>query len=1186
MPEIKHTFLAGKMNKSLDDRLVPEGEYRDAQNVEVTTDTQGGGDIGTVRKVRGNTALTSVDEDFSGTPEVIGSFFDDKNNSIYYFVTDNTTHKIYRYKTANTPVFEIIAEGDYLNFSKSNLITGVNILDRFLFWTDNNNPPRRIDLLQIESDSDFYYDLDDDTKVSVIKYSPFLAPSILFSNDNTIDSDYIKERFVRFSYRYKYNDGTYSQLAPFSPIAFLLEDDELTSSEIEKAYERGLLDSFVNHANKVVINAPLPDNPISVYGITSVEFLIKDANLPSVRIIKRQSVDSDLSDTIQHTYKSELPVSTLQEKELLRVSENLPIKARAQEVVGNRVVYGNFTENYDLPTLNYTISYSEKSESAATKYPNHSIKQRRNYEVGIVLSDKFGRKSPVILGSNSVINVAAKNDEFDATSWSGDSIKLSFTSLPSGDWYSYRIVVKQTQQEYYNVYIPGLSSFNGITYFTTFGDNVNKVPRDSSSITFENEISNSNAYVYPKVINGRFYIAHVENKGTTDLTRTSYNIIIPSGSSVFWSFWEAADNKYVNEEIASSQTINVPAGDAVGGLNPTVEDVKVYVDGLLAAKNLHYTVAGGSNITSITFTSTYEQPVGRTITIFKKLRFSGQAGTTGHVIKSLTYPEGTFAGGSATQVSSEEFNIYTYDGDGTTPLYPSVDGGDVYQSISDGPLAKVQGIGTLSNYSDITSTFIQTSDSESNRGFYKANNNYLVASVAEDLGFNLTGDNLIIRGKVHDLAVLETKPFESSIDIYYETPTSGLVDDLELNTTIEVDYYNTFIVKGDDPINSEPRWHIEESRIRGDFNGNSVDFGVIAHTTDSDYSRTTRYNTLIYSGIYNPRTGFNETNQFPYSENITKSLEIQYGSIQKLFAEDNDLIVFQEEKVSNIPIDRDIIYTAEGNPQVVTSNVVFGDVIPYAGNFGIGTNPESFAYYAGRKYFVDEPKGAVLRLSRDGITEISNYGMRTYLLGNLVGSNKIYGMWDMEKRLYVLSYQGGSTEQTLAFDENSNGWVSFYSYLPEFGGSLDGSFYTFNSGILYKHYNGTQFYGQDFIGSVSIVMNQNPSASKNFLTVNYEGSETWNISNISTDIDNGLPINAFNNNLQDNENSIFLRGFKKFDGKYFANIINASTAENNEVIFGGDVSGLKGYFLNLTLTNSNSNSELFSVSTNYNINSY
>jgi hypothetical protein len=1174
MPEIKHTFLAGKMNKSLDDRLVPEGEYRDAQNIEVTTDIDGGGDIGTLRRIKGNTALTSADPYFTGDSEVIGCFFDDKNNTIYYFVTDNSNHKIYSYDTTG-PTLTTVAKGSYLNFSKSYLITGVNILDKFLFWTDNNNSPRRINLDDLVLDANYYFDLTDDTKVSVAKYSPYLAPSITLNSGSTTN-DYIKEKFVRFSYRYKYTDGTYSQLAPFSPIAFKLANNQLTSDQVQKAYEQGLIDSFVNDANEVTIDVDLPTDPVDIYGIESVEFLMKDANYSAVRIIKKLDVsNSDL--TKQHIYKSEIPVSTLAEKELLRVSENFPIKAKSQEVVGNRVVYGNFTENYDLPTLDYTLSYSAKTTS---NYPHHSVKQRRNYEVGIVLSDKYGRKSPVILGNNPTINVAARTA--DASSWNGDSIKLTFTELPSGDWYSYRVVVKQTEQEYYNVYIPGISYFNGISYFTTFGDNVNKVPRNSEVVSFESEIASSNVSVYPKVINGRFYSAHVENKNGTDLNRTSYTIVIPTGNSVNWSYWAADDGDYVVEEISSGQTVNISAGDPIGGLTPTVEDVKVYVDGLLASNVTHYTKTGGSDITSITFTSTYAQPTGRKITIFKKLRFNGQAGTAGHVIKSLTYPEGTFAGGSATAGSSEEFNIYTYDGDGSTPLYPSTDGGDVYQTISGNGLVKIQGIGTLNSFSDITDTFISTSDSENNRGFYKPLNNYLVASVADDIGFNLTGDNLIITGKVHDLAVLETRPFESAIDIYYETPTSGLVEDLDLVTPIEIDYYNTFIVKGDTPPNSEPVWHIEESRIKGDFNGDSVDFGVVAHATNSDYKRTIRENTLIYSGIYNPRTGFNETNQFPQGENITKSLDIQYGSIQKLFAEERDLVVFQEEKVSSIPIDRDIIYTAEGAPQVVTSNKIFGDPMAYLGNYGIGKNPESFAYYAGRKYFVDEPKGAVLRLSRDGFTEISNYGMRTYFLQNLEGSSVVKGMYDMRKRQYVLSY--GS--DTLSFDENAQGWVSFYSYSPEFGGSLDGKFYTFKNGLLYEQYNGTQFYGSNFTSSVDIIMNQNPSVSKNFFTINYEGAETWDITSIASDLDTGVAIDAFNNAYQDNDTAIFVNSFKKFDGKYSANIINATPAKENEVIFGGDISGLKGYFLNVTLTNSSTNNELFSVSTNYNINTY
>ena len=55
MPELKHHFRAGKMNKDLDERLVPNGEYRDAQNIEISTSE--GDDVGTIQNVRGTTRI-------------------------------------------------------------------------------------------------------------------------------------------------------------------------------------------------------------------------------------------------------------------------------------------------------------------------------------------------------------------------------------------------------------------------------------------------------------------------------------------------------------------------------------------------------------------------------------------------------------------------------------------------------------------------------------------------------------------------------------------------------------------------------------------------------------------------------------------------------------------------------------------------------------------------------------------------------------------------------------------------------------------------------------------------------------------------------------------------------------------------------------------------------------------------
>jgi hypothetical protein len=179
------------------------------------------------------------------------------------------------------------------------------------------------------------------------------------------------------------------------------------------------------------------------------------------------------------------------------------------------------------------------------------------------------------------------------------------------------------------------------------------------------------------------------------------------------------------------------------------------------------------------------------------------------------------------------------------------------------------------------------------------------------------------------------------------------------------------------PANYTP-WFVEEARIRGGYNNLSVDFGVKAYITEPYFKQRHRQSSIIYSGVYNSGTKFNETNVFSIANSISRSVDPVYGSIQKLYAEDSNLIIFQEHKVSRALIDKDTIYTAEGGTQTQASAQVIGQVVPYVGEWGISQNPESFAIYGYRKYFADKNHGVILRLSRDGITEISNYGMKDY----------------------------------------------------------------------------------------------------------------------------------------------------------------------------------------------------------------
>ena len=394
-------------------------------------------------------------------------------------------------------------------------------------------------------------------------------------------------------------------------------------------------------------------------------------------------------------------------------------------------------------------------------------------------------------------------------------------------------------------------------------------------------------------------------------------------------------------------------------------------------------------------------------------------------------------------------------------------------------------------------------------------------------------------------------------------------------------------------------WYIEEARIRGGYNNTSVDFGVKAYIVEDTFKQQHRISSLIYSGIFNSRTGVNNTNQFSVGQDITRSADPANGSIQRLYAEDTNLIIFQEDKVSKALIDKDAIYSAEGNASITSSSQVIGQIVAYAGEYGISTNPESFAVYGYRKYFTDKKRGAVLRLSRDGMTEISSYGMHDFFRDELANATKVVGGWNSHTKDYVLSLQTNSDYKTATFDEGVLGWTSFSSYKPSHIFSLSNVFYTFNQdvdingnlGRLYQHYLGpyAKFYGVTYGSDVTIVLNSQPSVVKNFKTINYEGGPGWELeSMVASSTDKTLPIGkyVFQENLASLENQIWSNTFKKKEDKYFANLINNSPATNGEILYGADMSGIKGFYSTVKMSispitqfdTSAIKKELFSVS--------
>jgi len=289
---------------------------------------------------------------------------------------------------------------------------------------------------------------------------------------------------------------------------------------------------------------------------------------------------------------------------------------------------------------------------------------------------------------------------------------------------------------------------------------------------------------------------------------------------------------------------------------------------------------------------------------------------------------------------------------------------------------------------------------------------------------------------------------------------------------------------------------VESDRIRDDFNALQLSNGVkVSRPGEDQYKEQHLKSSLIFSGLYNAKTGINNLNQFIAAEGITKDLNPSYGSVQKLHARDTDLVTLCEDKIIKVLSNKDAVFNADENPQLLATNRVLGQSIPFSGEYGISKDPESFASEAYRAYFTDRQRGKVIRLSRDGITPISDYGMSDYFNDELKVRTTLYGSYDIKRGSYNLTmWVDGEKHHTISFSEKVKGWTSFKSFIPESALSLSGEYYTIKSGLLYQHHveNNTErntFYGVFTPSTINVLLNANPEIVKNFQTLNYEGSQ-------------------------------------------------------------------------------------------------
>lgn len=890
MAQARNTFIKSKLNKDLDARLMPQGEYRDAVNIQVNKSE--GDSVGSLENVLGNFPVLNIATmpGLAAGLECIGQQVDESNGYVYLFLTNNFQSLRYE-KTAKNYIIQfdtnnsnegadatkILVQGAFLNFSTDYKIYASNILEDFLFWTDNYNQPRKINIGFAE-DSSIYYTTED--QISVAKYNPYQAielwqestlggtgkyettmkdvtnkflpsggigdikqpyaagattirvfgfvgeiaafgsapatnsisgdtyggatvgilanatgaitvitgvitavvastptawditistsfpvlivtdqivlnPNPYYNPDFAGDPAYLEDKFVRFSYRYRFDDNEYSIMAPFTQPAFIPKQDgyfvynkdtpinlQLQDDQTD-AYRSTIVSFMENKVDDITLRVPLPFEKSELSNklkIQELEILYKESDGLAVKVIDTIPIAKLTEGTgavFEYNYISKKPIKTLPDDVITRVFDKVPVRALAQEIASNRIVYGNFQNKHTPPaSLDYNVGVSQKSPfnlqggtiqvttantyiigdvintnggvgnieigsfvsgsnadpgtqitavtgtepnltsitlnkaittaSANTvltitafsddkntvsivEYPNATVKQNRTYQVGVVLSDRYGRTSSVILSSNENLVVAENNafqgdtiyapylgNNVPTPSFLGNSLKVLFNSIISSSrnvslgtpgiydgslgsnynplgWYSYKIVVKQTEQEYYNVYLPGIMAaypqnasleINKTSHTVLINDNINKVPRDltevgpdqkqfRSSVRLFGRVENTNLsgtqYVggtlnlqNPAKMNDQYYSdkqSHTVSTISTLQDLFDYNPSDRPSPSYFPQFYLLDSNPLVarlstNNKIGQIATLNYSPGEAqiIGnGLNVPVD---------------------------------------------------------------------------------------------------------------------------------------------------------------------------------------------------------------------------------------------------------------------------------------------------------------------------------------------------------------------------------------------------------------------------------------------------------------------------------------------------------------------------------------------------------------------------------------------------------------------------------------